>query len=63
MVKQLMDSRKIKPALLDIIAVTRTGRRAERQKQDMESQEEERDKAWVLEADRLDGITRWRMRR
>lgn len=50
-----MSSRNTTPPVLDFIEATRLGKRAQRQKLEMEKQERERDKGWGLDEDRLEG--------
>lgn len=50
-----MGSRKATPAELGFIEATRAGKRAERRVQKMEKQERERDEAWGVNGDRLEG--------
>lgn len=50
-----MRSRKATAAVLGFIAATRAEKRAQGQKQEEERQERERDNAWGLDAERLEG--------
>lgn len=54
MVRQLIGSKKATPAVLGYIAATRAVQRAQRQEQERRQEERERDKAWGLEADRME---------
>lgn len=54
-VRQFMVSRKATLAMLDFIAVTRAGRRAQGQEQEMERKEKKREETWGLDVDRFEG--------
>lgn len=54
-VRKLMSSRKATPVVLGFIAAIRAGQRAWGEEQERQQKEQERDKAWGLEVDRLDG--------
>lgn len=54
-IRQLMGSRKATRAVLDFIVATQTGRRVKKHEQEKERQEIERNKAWCLDVDRLEG--------
>lgn len=54
-IKQLLSLRKATPALLGFIAVMRVEQRVQSKEQKRRQKERERDKAWSLEAERLEG--------
>lgn len=54
-VRQLLSSRKMTALVLRFIKVTRAGQRAQRQEQDIGELEQEKDEAWGLEKDKLEG--------